>query len=224
MEKLDILKQFKFFRDSSPAFQKELLAAATPVVLPAGSLYVHEGDECRRLAIVGAGSLQVFKVADSGREMTLYHVQAGEICLLNMSCLMAGAPCPASARVEAEVHALVFDADEVRRWMNSQEALRNYAFELVATHFALIMTLIEEVAFRNMDRRLADYLSTRFADLQQSPPSIEITHAQIAAELGSAREVVSRLLKDFENRGAVQLSRGRISLANKKLLKSISSA
>ena len=221
MTKLEILKQFAFFRDSAPSFQQELLASASIVRLAAGSDYFHEGDICDQFALVGSGSLRVYKVGESGREITLYHVQAGESCLLNMTCLATGTPCPATARVETDVEAIVFKGEEFRRWMSTNELLRTYAFEMVATRFAGAMELIEEIAFQRMDRRLADYLATQFADSRRGTRWIETTHAQIAAELGSAREVVSRLLKDFEHRGAIQLSRGRIQLENDRVLRSI---
>ena len=221
MDKRKVLEQFKFFTESEPSFQQELIASSSVERLPAGTCYFNEGDVCDRFAIVGSGRLRVYKIGENGREITLYHVHAGESCLLNMSCLTAGTPSPATARAETDVEALAFPGTDFRRWMSSNEPLRSYAFEMVATRLASVMELIEEIAFRRMDQRLADYLATQFADPHGRERSIETTHAQIAAELGSAREVVSRLLKDFEHRGAIQLARGRIRLQSESVLRSI---
>ncbi len=221
MDKRNVLGKFKFFTESEPSFQQELIASCSVARLAAGTCYFNEGDICDQFAIVGSGQLRVYKVGENGREITLYHVHAGESCLLNMSCLTAGTPCPATARAETDVEALVFQGTDFRRWMSSSELLRNYAFEMVATRLAGVMELIEEIAFQRMDQRLADYLATQFAEPHGRERSIETTHAQIAADLGSAREVVSRLLKDFEHRGAIQLSRGRIRLQSERVLRSI---
>ncbi|MDH3215060.1 MAG: Crp/Fnr family transcriptional regulator [Candidatus Krumholzibacteria bacterium] len=221
MEKLDILQKFSFFRRSNQSFQNELLAAASPVRLPEGSFYFLEGDVCRQLALVGTGSLRVYKVGATGREITLYHVREGESCLLNISCLLTKTPCPASARVESDVEALVFAGGLFRDWVAANEWIREYVFDLLATRIAGVMSLVEEVAFGKMDNRLAQLLGDKLLSNVDAPREFAMTHEQIAAELGTAREVVSRLLKEFERLGAIRLGRGRVFLENRSTLESL---
>lgn len=219
MGKDQILKKFSFFTDSPREFQDELREAAMPVTLPAGAFYVQEGDMCSSLALVGSGVIRVMKIAESGREITLYNVYGGEVCLLNVACLLSGIPSPASARVEEEVSALAISDAQFRRWMSTHEPMREYIFSVVASRFAAVTSLIEEVAFKKMDQRLSAYLHQRFQH-DGKAREITITHEQIAADLGTAREVVSRLLKELERRDAIGLSRGRIHLKNEALLRS----
>jgi CRP/FNR family transcriptional regulator len=193
--------------------QKEMLVAAKEAQLPESAYYFQEGDMCDQFAVVGSGSLRVYKVAESGREITLYHVHAGESCLLNMSCLLSNKPCPATARAETAVEALLFSSETFRRWVNTNEAVSSYFFAMIAERMSGVMALVEEVAFRRLDERLAEYLLTQGPETQDGV--LHITHAEIAAELGSAREVISRLLKDFERVGAIKISRGTIQLRDR---------
>lgn len=220
MLKEEILQKFSFFTRSAPAFRSEVLESVRRVTLPSGTFYLQEGDRCASLALVGSGNIRVFKVSESGREITLYHVQPGESCLLNVSCLLTGRPVPASARVEEPVEAVVVTEILFRKWMAESEQMREYVFGLLAERFAAITTLIEEVAFKRMDQRLAAYLVEGFGDGKASERGIVATHERIAADLGTAREVVSRLLKDFERQEAIRLGRGRIDLRSEPILRS----
>ena len=221
MNKDQILRRFAFYRDASPEFRDEVTAAAVTATLPAGTFYVQEGEICSQLALIGDGSLRVFKIGEGGREITLYNVYAGEVCLLNVACLLSGLPSPASARVETDVKALVIPDRLFRRWMAESDRMREYIFGVVASRFAAVTSLIEEVAFKKMDQRLSAWLCQRFFRNGTTAREITATHEQIAADLGTAREVVSRLLKDFERREAVQLSRGRIQLRDEGVLKTL---
>lgn len=212
MGKLEILSKFSFFTKSSESFRTEVLEVAQPARLPAGSFYVREGDMCSNLALVGDGVIRVFKVGETGREITLYNVYSGEVCLLNVSCLLSGLPSPASARVESDVEALVVPAPVFQKWMATSATVREYIFGVVASRFAAVTSLIEEVAFRKMDQRLSAYLAQRFGSDGSAQRELTITHEQIAADLGTAREVVSRLLKELERQNVVRLQRGRIIL------------
>jgi CRP/FNR family transcriptional regulator len=218
MGKDDILKKFPFFSESPRSFQDEIREAAMPATLPAGSFYVQEGDICSSLALVGSGTIRVLKIGETGREITLYNVYGGEVCLLNVACLLSGLPSPATARVEETVQALAIPQPMFLKWMSSHDAMREYIFGVVASRFAAVTSLIEEVAFKKMDQRLSAYLCQRF---NGGPVrEISVTHEQIAADLGTAREVVSRLLKDLERRDIIGLSRGRIQLKNDTMLRS----
>lgn len=210
----DILSLFPFYRAARPAARELFRSTSTLVRLGAGAYYVRAGQQCGQLGLIGAGVLRVFRTGASGREITLYKVLPGESCLVNIACLLNGVPSPAAARAETDVEALVVPAGAYRRWLSESEEVRQFAFAMIATRLERIMTLVEDVAFSRLDRRLAEYLADRFDSGGQAATSFAATHEQIAADLGASREAVSRLLKDFERRGAVRLGRGRIALGN----------
>jgi len=149
--------------------------------------------------MIGDGALRVFKSSESGREITLYWVRAGELCLLNLLGAMTGVPSPAHARVEEEVTALVIPADTFRGWIGTEPSLRTHVFSILTAGMVDVMALVEEIAFKKLDLRLAQYLCDGFFG-GAGARELQVTHENIAAELGSAREPISRLLKNSRTR------------------------
>lgn len=217
--KREILSKIPFFTEAPAELRKELLGAAAVVHLEAGEYFLREGDTSAHFAIVVSGKMRVFKLGEGGQEITLYHVGAGEACPLNVSCILSDRPVPAMARVEEPVEAMVAPAATFRSWIANHESMRTFVFQMFSSRLTEVMSLVEEVAFRRMDRRLAHRLLDLLTD--QSNGQVEITHADLAADLGTAREVVSRLLKEFERLGAVQLTRGRILIQDKATLRQL---
>jgi CRP/FNR family transcriptional regulator len=217
-QKREVLAKIPFFNGAPPDLQRAIAAEAAVVRLPAGTYFLREGDSCSNFAIVVTGRIRVFKLGETGHEITLYHVGAGEACPLNVSCILSDRPVPAMARVEEDVEAITVPAATFRRWIAESEPLRTFVFQMFSNRLGDIMSLVEEVAFRRMDQRLARRLEELFPREGKSEGIVEITHAEIASDLGTAREVVSRLLKEFERLGAIRLSRGRITLRNGALL------
>lgn len=221
--KRDILAKIPFLREASPDLQREIAQAATVVHLESGAYFLREGDSCEHFAILVSGRMRVFKLGERGHEITLYQVGAGEACPLNVSCILSDSPVPAMARVEEDVEAIVIPAPTFRRWMAQHESLRTFVYQTFAARLTEVMSLVEEVAFRRMDQRLARRLHDLLGHDVVPRGSVEITHAELAADLGTAREVVSRLLKEFERLGAITLSRGRIAVKNAALLRELAS-
>jgi CRP/FNR family transcriptional regulator len=213
----ELLSKVAFFADAPPELQREIVRSASVVRLASGAYFLREGDSCVHFAVVVSGKLRVFKLGESGHEITLYHVGAGEACPLNVSCILSDRPVPAMARVEEDSEAVVIPAQVFRRWVAEHESLRSVVFEMFSSRLTEVMSLVEEVAFRRMDQRLAKRLQEWFQ--AQRNGVVETTHAGIAADLGTAREVVSRLLKEFERLGAIGLARGRIELRDAVLLR-----
>jgi CRP/FNR family transcriptional regulator, anaerobic regulatory protein len=211
MNRETILGNFEFYRTARPEFQQRVRDAGQLVRVKPGSYFVCEGDHAPGVGLIGQGALRVFKSSESGREITLYWVRAGELCLLNLLGAMTGVPSPATARVEEEVLALVIPPDTFRGWIGAEPTLRTHVFSIMTAGMVDVMTLVEEIAFKKLDIRLAQYLCDGFFN-NGGARELQVTHENIAAELGSAREAISRLLKDFENQGAILLSRGRITL------------
>lgn len=186
-----------------------LAATASALRLSRGANICHEGDDCSHLALVTQGAARVYKLAESGREITLYRVEPGECCILTASCMLSGRPFPANAMVEADLDAIVIPAARVAEWMQQHAAWRHYLWDLLAARLGDVISLVEEVSFRRMDQRLAHFLAE---NAPADSTLLRATHQQIAADLGTSREVVSRILKDFEQRGLLDLGRGRITI------------
>lgn len=183
-----------------------------------------EGDNCSHLALVLQGTARVYKLGESGREITLYRVEAGECCILTASCILSQAPFPAFAVAETDLQGVLIPAGRIRDWMASDPSWRDYLWQLLAHRLSDVIGLVEEVAFGRMDRRIAQYLLRRVATgngrMEDRRPDsagelrIQATHQQIAADLGTSREVVSRILKDLEARQVLSLGRGAIRIHN----------
>jgi CRP/FNR family transcriptional regulator len=174
---------------------------------PAGMLIYSEGDECSGMAFILSGEIRIYKTAESGREITLYEIGRGETCILNASCILSHNAYPANAHSVKEGTMLLIQADDFRRLMEMSADIRNFVFGIMSRRLGTVMALVEEVAFRRMDIRLREYLS------EKSENRVLITtHQKIAGDLGTSREVVSRLLKDFERKGVVSLSRNIITI------------
>jgi len=214
----EILNCYQFYRDADPVFRRELENASVAVKLPPGTGYFREGGQCRQVALIGRGGVRVFKKGETGREITLYYFYPGDTCILSASCMLGGNTYPASAVVEEETEAAVLDAGFFRNAVSTREDVRRFVFDALSRRLTDVLALLEEISFGRMDRRLAEFLSKRFAESGGEGGVLTMTHEQIAAELGTAREVVSRLLKELERSGAVGLSRGRITLRDKSKL------
>jgi len=182
--------------------------------LPAGEYVCWEGDECRQLAIVLSGVVRVYKIGESGREITLYRIEENDSCILTASCILSHIRFPALAMVEKEVRAALIPAPILREWIGKYDVWRAYVFELMSNRLAEVIETVEEIAFRRVDVRIAQFL----AQLGPEREPVAITHQAIADELGTAREVVSRILKDFERSGAISLARGSVTVQDKSAL------
>ena len=206
---LPILELFPFFASISQSFRAELLRSAEGVSLPRGAYYFEEGQYCGNIALLGAGDIRVFKRGENGREITLYHVEQGETCILTASCLLSQSIYPASAVVEKTAQAVVFPAGIFRDWVTRNDEVRKFVFSSMAQRIENVLTLVGEITFRKMDDRLRLFLRERIENAADKR-TIQMTHEEIAMELGTAREVVSRLLKELERKGLLEQSRGLI--------------
>jgi CRP/FNR family transcriptional regulator len=191
------------------------------VRLAAGTFFFREGQACCSFALIQRGEIRVFKTGRTGREITLYHVEKGQPCLVNMLSVFLGQPAMASAVVETAAEALTVPAAAFRRWVHESDAARQFVFETMAARLLDVTMLVEEVAFERMDRRLAQLLLRKLT--QREPPLrvLPTTHEELAAELGTAREVVSRVLKEFERHGAISLSRRHVELRDARVLQQL---
>lgn len=189
---------------------RAVLSAGSQVQLSAGQHICMEGSTCSHLAFVLSGTGRIYKLSETGREITLYRVEPGECCILTLSCIVSEKRFPAFAVSESDLHAIIVPAASIQQWMDDSRTWRRYAWNLIAARLGEVISLVEEVTFRRMDERLAFYLNQ--ANLFPLQQQTRITHQQIAAELGTSREVISRLLKDLEEKKIVELGRGWLKL------------
>ena len=199
---------------AGPEFRSQFAHYASLVDLPQGSIICWEGDACEQLAIVASGVVRVYKVGESGREITLYRLERGQSCILTASCILSHVRFPALAIAETDVQAIVVPSFVVRSWMQRFPEWQEYVFSLMAERVSDIIATVEEVAFRRMDTRIARYL----LESTDGEEAVAITHQEIAYDLGTAREVVSRVLKEFERDGLVSLSRGEVAVLDRQRL------
>ncbi len=186
--------------------------------LPKETLVFEEGSTTNNLAVILSGKIRVYKLAESGREITIYRINKGESCILTISSILSNLPYPARAIVEEDITALIIPANVFKELINKDENWRAFTFGLMNTRFTNVITIVEEVAFRRMDERIAEFLVQRFNN--NKVDELNITHQEIAYELGTYREVVSRILKDFEKEKILKLSRHKILICNIEKLKS----
>lgn len=189
-----------------PTAESDLvLRQAIVLRAPAGTVLFDTGAACQALPLVLSGSIRVLKRAETGREISLYRVRPGELCIVTVSCLLGGDAYPASGIAESEVSAIALPRPLFMRLTEVHPPFRQAVFHLFAERLSDLMQLVEEVAFRKLDQRLAALLAAR-------APRIAGSHQQLADELGSVREIVSRLLKQFEEHGWLRLARERIEI------------
>ena len=211
MDDLSLFRQrtlavLPFLKAADETFRRVFFERSMRAQLPAGQFICMEGNQCTHLPLVLSGVARVYKTAESGREITLYRIEPGESCILTASCIVNSRDFPAFAVAETDVEAVVVPAGDLPAWFHHHEPWRKYLFDLLLHRLASVIELVEAVAFRHMDTRLATYL----LDATSSSGLLERTHEAVSADLGTSREVVSRLLKDFEQDGLVALSRGVI--------------
>lgn len=194
-----------------PDARRLLETAARPVRLPAGTTVFADGDACQAFLLVLEGCVRVQKVAETGREIVLYRVEPGQTCVLTTSCLLSQGVYGAEGVTETPVAGMALLPGAFQTLMATSAGFRTFVFAAYATRVSDLLMLIEEVAFGRIDQRLAAVL----LDKAGAGDAVLATHQDLAVELGTAREVVSRQLKDFERRGLVALARGRVSLADR---------
>jgi CRP/FNR family transcriptional regulator len=207
-------RHYPWCRAASAATLDRLMAESVAVNFSAGSAVFDEHLPCAHFPLVLEGSIRVRKLAAQGKELLLYRVAAGESCILTSSCLLGQRDYTASAIAETDVSVLAMPRALFLELLGSEPAFRHEVFELFATRLADLMTLVDAVAFQRLDQRLAARLLGHGALLQ-------VSHLELAQELGSVREIVSRLLGDFAQRGALRLGRGRIEILDAALLRRI---
>lgn len=177
-----------------------------------GQFIAMEGENCNYLPIVKSGIVRVYKLSPNGQEMTLYRINSGESCILTMSCLLTTKEFPAIALVESDAEVYLLDARIVKEWVNKYPIWREYILDYMSGIILRVLSILENTTFNRTELRIIDFLVMKN---KESGDILNFTHQKIASEIGTSREVVSRILKELESENIIKLSRGSISILDK---------
>jgi CRP/FNR family transcriptional regulator len=200
-----LLQQYPALAGLPAAELDGLLVNAMVLPLPAGTIVFDENQPCQGFPMLLSGSIRVIKSAPNGRELQLYRVSPGESCILTSSCLLGHTHYQARGIAEQALEMVLLPATAFHALLGKHKSFRDYVFHLFSDRLTDLMQLVSAVAFQKLDQRLAALLVAKHSPLHT-------THQALADELGSAREIVSRLLKGFSEQGWVKLGREQIEV------------
>lgn len=210
-----IIRTLPFLERADAQLVREFQDAAFFARIPAGRDVFVEGDRADAIALLISGVVRVYKIGETGREITLYRFGLGESCILTANAILSQKSFPAIATVEDDAEAVMIPADAFRDWVKRYDLWREFVFELLSERLSTVMAVVDEVVFQRMDRRVSSWLINQSANMN----SVLTTHQEIAADLGSSREVISRILEDFSREGLIEPGRGTIEILDFEGLK-----
>ena len=210
---------FPFWQGLSEEWKARLTEAAVYRKIEKGTV-VHSGSaDCLGLLLVCSGQLRAYIISEEGREITIYRLFERDICLFSASCMMRNIQFDITIEAEKDTEAWVIPPKLYRKLTEESAAAANYTNEVMGSRFSEVMWLMEQIMWNRFDRRLASFLLEESA--LEGSDSLSITHEKIANHLGSAREVVTRMLRYFQREGLVELSRGTICILSREKLAEI---
>lgn len=190
--------------------QERLERVSVKRTVEKGTTIHRAATDCIGLLLVESGQLRAYMASDEGKEITLYRLFEQDICLFSASCIMRSIQFDISIEAEKETTFWIIPPNVYHEIMEESAVLANYTSQIMATRFSEVMWLVEQVMWKSMDKRLADFLIEE-SNLEDSM-SLKITHEKIANHMGTAREVITRMLKYFQREGMVSLTRGTIEI------------
>lgn len=210
----DVMMFHAAIRAAEPWVNEAILSDATEFRASAGVIVLHKDEKGIGLPLLTQGCLKITRSpVGNGRSVVLYRVMPGDLCIQSAVSVLSNSASSIDAHAESNVAGIIIPPPLLRRLVTDSETFRSFVFSRMAEQFSRMVELIDDLAFGRLETRLA-------RRLMQEPAAVRMTHQKLADELGSAREVISRLLKDFENRGAIRRRRGQIQVANPVALQS----
>lgn len=200
------MKRFAFFDALQRSNKELLLAHAKEMRIPAGMEIFHQGDQCKETFFLVEGSVRVYRAHESGHDLTLYYLQPLEQCNVNLNSVLTHTPSLGTAVTESECIGISIPAYITKHLYTKEIPYQEYIFSLFALRLESLVFLVEDVRFKKLDERLKTWLG------ESSKKTLHITHDKIATHMGSSREVISRLLKEFEREGLIKLGRSQIEI------------
>ena len=209
---------FPFWEKISDADREYICQNSYDVTYPKGR-NIHDGGECSGVIFVRSGSLRLYMMSEEGKDITLYRLHKGDLCMLSASCVLDAITFEVFVDAEQDSRCCVVSGPAFAAVAERNPEIRIFALETAVSRFSDVMWVMQQVLFMSMDRRLAIFLSDE--SVRTGSDTIALTHEQIARERGSAREVVSRMLKYFASEGIVEVSRGGVTILDKKRLREL---
>jgi len=207
---MDFTDFFPIWGQLEPMQQLRLSGSAQPRLIRQGTV-IHRGSaDCVGLLLLRSGQLRAYILSDEGREITIYRLFERDICLLSASCIMNSIQFEITIEAEKDTEVLIIPPDVYKEVMEQSAPIANYTREIMSSRFSDAMWLIEQVMWKSMDKRLAAFLLEESA--LEGTSQLSITHEKIGNHMGTAREVVTRMLRYFQSDGMVRLTRGKVEL------------
>lgn len=214
-------EQFPFWKDLDEKEREQLAMSAARKEYAKGSFVHSASEKCLGLILVESGALRVYIESEEGRDITLYRLGEGDICTLSASCFMSEITFEVLIEAESDSSLVLMNPAVFNRIASENIYVENYMYKQTASRFSDVMWAMQQILFLSFDRRLALFLLDEAAKTADN--TLVMTHEQVARYVGSAREVVSRMLKYFEEEGYVKLSRGRIQIMDEDALERLAS-
>lgn len=207
---------FPFWEKISDRDRQYICQNSYEVTYPKGK-NIHDGGECSGVILVRSGSLRLYMMSEEGKDITLYRLHKGDLCMLSASCVLEAVTFDVFVDAENDSECCVVSGPAFAAVSERNPDIRIFALETAVARFSDVMWVMQQILFMSMDKRLAIFLSDESA--RTGSDTIALTHGQIALYMGSAREVVSRMLKYFTGEGIVEVSRGGVKILDKKRLR-----
>ncbi len=215
---MSLSNYFPIWDKLSPEQQERILSVADFQTVKSGTL-LHDGSpDCLGLLLVRSGQLRAYLLSEEGREITICRFFEMDICLFSASCVMPNMQFNIFIEAEKDCELWIIPACLYKNLMDESIALSNYAHDLITNHFSELMWLMEQIMWKSFDKRLAQFLLEESA---LEGDSLKLTHEKIANHLGTAREVVTRMLRYFQSEGMVALTRGAVEIKDRKRLQQL---
>lgn len=209
---------FPIWDQLAPMQQEKLAMNVRRRTVSKGTV-IHSSIDCTGLLLVERGQLRAYILSDEGREITIYRLLDQDICLLSASCMIQNIRFEIMITAERDTSLWIIPADSYRKVMKESAPLANYTNEIMAARFSDVMWLMEQIMWKSFDKRLAGFLLEERA--LEETDVLKITHEAIANHLGTAREVVTRMLRYFQSEGMVKLSRGVVKIVDSHRLEQL---
>ncbi len=209
---------FPFWDDITEEDRKYICSNSSQVIFKEGT-NIHDASGCSGVIYVRTGSLRVYIMSDDGKDITLYRLHSGDLCLLSASCVLKSITFDVFVDAEEESDCFVISGPTFADVSEKYAQIKIFALETAVSRFSDVMWVMEQIHFMSMDKRLAIFLYEEITRVNTD--TVRLTHALIAKYMGSAREVVTRMLKYFANQGIVELSRKGVKIIDKEKLKSL---
>lgn len=209
---------FPFWGKLSDTDKEYICQNSYQVIYPKGK-NIHDGSECSGVIIVRSGSLRLYMMSEEGKDITLYRLHKGDLCMLSASCVLSAVTFEVFVDVEEDSECCVISGPAFEAVSKRNTDIRIFALETAVSRFSDVMWVMQQILFMSMDKRLAIFLFDESA--RTGSDTITLTHGQIARYMGSAREVVSRMLKYFASEGIVEVLRGGVTILDKKRLRQL---